>query len=171
MDMQANPALEPFRVKVRAFFEHEYPKDILEKVAKGASLPKFPAASKFDANGRATPDVSNALRMLIEEHVIAHAAHDSSKANNACRRDYPRIGEGLFGEYMLLINGSCSNCDVQSQIDDLRPSVAAAPALGFLISVSLRWYQLARVSFARAQASESAMLFMVGCISICDCWK
>jgi len=27
-------------------------------VAKGSSLPKFPAASKFDANGRATPDVS-----------------------------------------------------------------------------------------------------------------
>ena len=51
--------------------------------------------------------------------------------DSACRRDYPRIGEGLFGEYMLLINGSCSNCDVQSQIDDLRPSVAAAPRVGF----------------------------------------
>lgn len=38
MDMQANPALEPFRAKVRAFFENEYPKDILQKVAKGASL-------------------------------------------------------------------------------------------------------------------------------------
>jgi alkylation response protein AidB-like acyl-CoA dehydrogenase len=38
MDMKSNPALEPFRANVRAFFQNDYPKDILEKVASGASL-------------------------------------------------------------------------------------------------------------------------------------
>lgn len=33
-------------------------KAVAAYVAKGSSLPKFPAASKFDATGRATPDVS-----------------------------------------------------------------------------------------------------------------
>jgi len=37
MDMKSNPALEPFRANVRAFFQNDYPKDILEKVASGAS--------------------------------------------------------------------------------------------------------------------------------------
>jgi alkylation response protein AidB-like acyl-CoA dehydrogenase len=38
MNLASNPALEPFRAKVRAFFQSDYPKDILEKVARGASL-------------------------------------------------------------------------------------------------------------------------------------
>ncbi len=38
MNLSANPALEPFRGEIRAFFEADYPKDILEKVASGASL-------------------------------------------------------------------------------------------------------------------------------------
>ena len=38
MDMNPNPALEPFRAEVRAFFETEYPQDIRAKVATGASL-------------------------------------------------------------------------------------------------------------------------------------
>jgi len=38
MNLSANLALEPFRAEIRAFFETDYPKDILEKVASGASL-------------------------------------------------------------------------------------------------------------------------------------
>ncbi|MEL7232608.1 MAG: acyl-CoA dehydrogenase family protein, partial [Pseudomonadota bacterium] len=38
MDMTPNPALEPFRADVRAFFETDFPKDILAKTAAGASL-------------------------------------------------------------------------------------------------------------------------------------
>ncbi|MEM1088418.1 MAG: acyl-CoA dehydrogenase family protein [Pseudomonadota bacterium] len=38
MDMTSNPALEPFRADVRAFFQNEFPKDILAKTAAGASL-------------------------------------------------------------------------------------------------------------------------------------
>ncbi|MEO1643433.1 MAG: acyl-CoA dehydrogenase family protein [Pseudomonadota bacterium] len=38
MDMTPNPALEPFRADVRAFFDNDFPKDILAKTAAGASL-------------------------------------------------------------------------------------------------------------------------------------
>ena len=38
MDLSSNPALEPFRAEVRAYFQTEYPRDILDKVATGASL-------------------------------------------------------------------------------------------------------------------------------------
>lgn len=38
MNLDADPALEPFRAEVRAWFETEFPKDILEKTARGASL-------------------------------------------------------------------------------------------------------------------------------------
>ena len=38
MNLDQNPALIPFRDKIRSYFETEYPQDILEKVASGASL-------------------------------------------------------------------------------------------------------------------------------------
>lgn len=38
MNLDQDPALLPFRNKIRAYFETEYPQDILEKVASGASL-------------------------------------------------------------------------------------------------------------------------------------
>ena len=38
MDLKTDPKLEDFRADVRAFFENEFPKDILAKTAKGASL-------------------------------------------------------------------------------------------------------------------------------------
>jgi len=38
MDLSPNTALDPFRNEVRSFFETDYPQDILEKVASGASL-------------------------------------------------------------------------------------------------------------------------------------
>jgi hypothetical protein len=38
MDLTANPALEPFRAEVRSFFERDFPKDIIEKTARGQSL-------------------------------------------------------------------------------------------------------------------------------------
>ena len=53
--------------------------------------------------------------------------------DTTCYRDYPRIGAGLFGEYETLMDGSCSNCEVQSLIDELKavPSVAGAPRKGY----------------------------------------
>lgn len=38
MNLDQSPELQEFRTKIGAFFEGEYPKDILQKVAKGASL-------------------------------------------------------------------------------------------------------------------------------------
>ena len=38
MDLTVDPKLEDFRAEVRAFFETEFPKDILEKARRGASL-------------------------------------------------------------------------------------------------------------------------------------
>jgi len=38
MNLDQDPALVPFRDKIRTYFETEYPQDILEKVASGASL-------------------------------------------------------------------------------------------------------------------------------------
>ncbi len=38
MNLDQNPELAAFRHNIRAYFESEYPKDILEKVATGASL-------------------------------------------------------------------------------------------------------------------------------------
>lgn len=38
MNLDADPTLEPFRADVRAFFENDFPKDILQKTARGASL-------------------------------------------------------------------------------------------------------------------------------------
>ena len=38
MNLDQSPELEHFRASIRAFFDEEYPKDILEKVAMGASL-------------------------------------------------------------------------------------------------------------------------------------
>jgi hypothetical protein len=53
--------------------------------------------------------------------------------DTTCYRDYPRIGAGLFGEYETLMDGSCSNCEVQALIDELKavPSVAGAPRKGY----------------------------------------
>ena len=51
--------------------------------------------------------------------------------DTTCYRGYPRIAPGLFGEYYLMIDGSCTNCDIQSSIDDLSPSVASAARKGF----------------------------------------
>ena len=38
MNLDYSPELEEFRASIRSYFEDEYPKDILEKVAIGASL-------------------------------------------------------------------------------------------------------------------------------------
>ncbi|MGB3627186.1 MAG: acyl-CoA dehydrogenase family protein [Henriciella sp.] len=38
MDLKTDPKLDDFRADVRAFFENDFPKDILEKTARGASL-------------------------------------------------------------------------------------------------------------------------------------
>ncbi|WP_084395887.1 acyl-CoA dehydrogenase family protein [Henriciella aquimarina] len=38
MDLSTDPKLEDFRAEVRAFFAHDFPKDILEKARRGASL-------------------------------------------------------------------------------------------------------------------------------------
>ncbi len=38
MNLDHSPELQHFRVRIRSYFENEYPKDILEKVACGASL-------------------------------------------------------------------------------------------------------------------------------------
>ena len=38
MDLRSDPKLEDFRADVRAFFENEFPKDILAKTSRGASL-------------------------------------------------------------------------------------------------------------------------------------
>ena len=53
--------------------------------------------------------------------------------DTTCYRALPRIGTGLFGEYQLLMDGSCSSCETQSLIDELKavPSVAGATRKGF----------------------------------------
>jgi hypothetical protein len=53
--------------------------------------------------------------------------------DTTCYRDYPRIGAGLFGEYELLMDGSCSSCETQSLIDELKAvsSVAGATRKGY----------------------------------------
>ena len=38
MDLKTDPKLEDFRADVRAFFANDFPQDILEKTARGASL-------------------------------------------------------------------------------------------------------------------------------------
>ena len=38
MDLRSDPKLETFRAEVRAFFDHDFPKDIIEKTRQGASL-------------------------------------------------------------------------------------------------------------------------------------
>ena len=38
MDLSIDPKLEDFRADVRAFFANDFPKDILAKTRKGASL-------------------------------------------------------------------------------------------------------------------------------------
>jgi len=57
---------------------------------------------------------------------VAFVAGDTT-----CYRGYPRIAPGLFGEYYVLQDGACTNCDVQSMVDDLKPSVAGAARKGF----------------------------------------
>ena len=53
--------------------------------------------------------------------------------DTTCYRALPRIGAGLFGEYQLLMDGSCSSCETQSLIDELKAvsSVAGAPRKGY----------------------------------------
>jgi len=55
------------------------------------------------------------------------------RIDTTCYRALPRIGAGLFGEYQLLMDGSCSSCETQSLIDELKavPSVAMATRKGF----------------------------------------
>ena len=38
MNLDQSPELETFRLKIRAFFANEFPKDIIEKNKRGASL-------------------------------------------------------------------------------------------------------------------------------------
>ena len=53
--------------------------------------------------------------------------------DTTCYRNYPRIGAGLFGEYELLMDGSCSSCETQSLIDELKAvsSVVGATRKGY----------------------------------------
>ncbi len=59
MNLDFDPALEQFREDVRSWFAHEYPKDILEKVARGESL--------------TTPDVRRAEMALGAKGWLASA--------------------------------------------------------------------------------------------------
>ena len=59
MNLDQNPELIPFQTKIRTYFETEYPQDILEKVATGASL--------------TTPEVRRAEMALGEKGWLASA--------------------------------------------------------------------------------------------------